>query len=49
MRKKKFEHFVGTPHFMAPECVNNRDSTFKSDVWSLGCTMFFMLTGHPCF
>ena len=32
MRKKKFENFIGTPHFMAPECINNKDSTFKSDI-----------------
>ena len=32
MRKKKFENFIGTPYFMAPECINNKDSTFKSDV-----------------
>lgn len=49
MRKKKFENFVGTPHFMAPECINNKDSTFKSDVWSIGCMAFYVLTGYPCF
>ena len=49
MRKKKFENFIGTPHFMAPECINNKDSNFKSDVWSLGCMTFYMLAGFPCF
>lgn len=49
MRKKKFENFIGTPHFMAPECINNKDSNFKSDVWSLGCTTFYVLAGFPCF
>lgn len=49
MRKKKFENFIGTPHFMAPECINNKDSNFKSDVWSLGCMCFYMLAGYPCF
>ena len=49
MRKKKFENFVGTPHFMAPECINNRFSNAKSDVWSLGNMVYYMLAGQPCF
>ncbi|OMJ90191.1 hypothetical protein SteCoe_7484 [Stentor coeruleus] len=49
MRKKKFENFIGTPHFMAPECINNKDSNFKSDVWSFGCMCFYTLAGYPCF
>lgn len=49
MRKKKFENFVGTPYFMAPECINNKDSTFKSDVWSFGCMTYYVLVGYPCF
>lgn len=49
MRKKKFENFVGTPHYMAPECIKNKDSTFKSDVWSIGCMAYFMLAGYPPF
>jgi 3-phosphoinositide dependent protein kinase-1 len=49
MRKKKFENFIGTPHFMAPECINNKDSNYKSDVWSFGCMTFYVLAGFPCF
>jgi len=49
MRNKKFENFVGTPHFMAPECINNKESTVKSDIWSLGCMLYFMVAGYPPF
>ncbi|CAG9315561.1 unnamed protein product [Blepharisma stoltei] len=49
MRKKKFENFVGTPHFMAPECIKNKDSSFKSDMWSIGCMAYYMLAGYPPF
>jgi len=47
--KRKFPHFVGTPHFMAPECINNKFTSFKSDVWSLGNMLYFMLAGCSCF
>jgi len=45
--KRIFEHFVGTPHYMAPECVRNRDSNKKSDVWSLGCILYQFIAGYP--
>jgi serine/threonine protein kinase len=45
---------VGTPHWMAPEVINNDDkgyNPFIADVWSLGCTVFSMLStdGHTPF
>ncbi|KAL4502412.1 hypothetical protein ABPG72_011999 [Tetrahymena utriculariae] len=33
----------GTPFFMAPQLLNNQPYTTKSDIWSLGITLFFML------
>ena len=47
--KKIFEHFVGTPNFMPPECIRNKDSCFKSDIWSLGGLAFQFVTGFPPF
>lgn len=39
----------GTPAFMSPEQVANRDPTPKSDVYSLGLLSHVMLTGHHPF
>lgn len=33
---------AGTPFFMSPETVNNGESYFASDVWSLGVTIFYL-------
>ena len=38
--KRVFEHFIGTPQYMSPECFHNVDSNYKSDVWSLGCLFY---------
>jgi serine/threonine protein kinase len=40
----------GTPLYLAPETLANRkEATMKSDIWSLGCTVYEMLTGCPPF
>lgn len=48
-RNKVFEDYVGTPQFMPKECIENKFTDFRSDTWSLGCTMFQVLTGCPPF
>ena len=44
------DHFAGTPDFAAPEqCRDIHAADIRSDLYSLGCTFYFALTGRPPF
>jgi serine/threonine protein kinase len=40
---------VGTPCYIAPELPLGQKATAQSDIYSLGCTLWFLLTGRPPF
>ncbi|OGV56767.1 MAG: hypothetical protein A2017_09890 [Lentisphaerae bacterium GWF2_44_16] len=40
---------VGTPIYMAPEMFRGESSTFSSDIYSYGVTMYQFITGAPPF
>ena len=39
----------GTPYYVAPERLTNAKEDFRSDLYSLGATLFHAAAGHPIF
>eukprot|EP00891_Asterochloris_glomerata_P006403 jgi/Astpho2/6403/Aster-08090 len=41
-RTMQAQSMVGTPYYMAPECIRGHPYDWSSDVWSLGCLLYEM-------
>ena len=41
--------FVGTPNYASPEQLDEKEFDARSDIYSLGVTLWFMLAGRPPF
>ena len=50
VRLTQDDSFIGTVGYMAPEqIVNPQRADARSDIYSLGCTLYVLLTGEPVF
>ena len=43
------ETLCGTPNYISPEVILNKPYGLSTDLWSLGCITYALLTGKPPF
>ena len=45
--EREIKNVAGIPNWMAPEIIELKGASAKSDIWSLACTVVELLTGRP--
>jgi len=47
--EKERQTLCGTPNYISPEVILNKLYGLSTDLWSLGCILYALLTGTPPF
>lgn len=47
LQKTQYQSLCGTPYWMPPEVITQSGHNRHADIWSVGCTIYEMLLGHP--
>ncbi len=42
-------HVLGSPYYMSPEQIRSSEIDLRTDVWSVGATLYLLLCGHAPF
>ena len=43
------ETLCGTPNYISPELISRQPYSIQTDLWSLGCILYALITGTPPF
>ena len=47
--KKNTISVIGTPYYVSPEILKEEGYSYKSDIWALGCIIYYMFKGFNPF